>query len=933
MKLFITTLLFIITNAIFSQEYTIKGKVVDSKTGETLPSVIVKVQGTSIVTTTDIDGKYELKHLSLNMYTITFTYVSFKTKTVENVKLVEGKPITMLDVNLEADQQELSEVIITEAKITNTEGAVVNEIKKSENVVSGISAVQISKSQDRDAADVVKRIPGVTIMDNRFIMVRGLYDRYNTVWLNDASAPSSETDKKSFSFDIIPSGLIDRILIYKTASPELPGDFAGGMVKIYTKAFPQKSNLTVNLQSSYRPGSTGNTFYYTQGSKTDYLGYDNGFRSIPQESPEYISKNDDNNNDVSKAFKNTWAIMDKKAQPDVRFGLTYSKIIYLKKIKIGNTTGFSYSNVNTVFNIHRQDWDSVAPIFDYSDIQSTNTAKTGIIENISLLTDRSKFEFKNLFNQTGRAQTTLRTSNFVEAADEKSYVLSYQDKKTYSSQLSGEHKSGNDRTIYGWTLGYANNTKNDPDLRRIKYTKQRTAPDSMYKAQVANVVDPVNGGGRFYSTLNEKVYSFGHNFKQKIFIKDYSFELNLGSFVEYKSRIFKARVLGYVINPGFKAFNLTRLPIDQIFSPDNVGVTGGFKMDEITNLSDAYTAQNKLLANYISLSLPVGEKIKVAGGVRAEHNVQSLQSYVNIDSISPSVKTFFMLPSVNASYNFTEKSLLRLAYGKTLNRPEFREWSPFYFYDFDFRAGTYGSLFPTVLSPQGNILDVAKIYNYDLRYELYPTSGEFMHVGLFYKKFIDPIQQIVLTGGSDSKAFSYINAESAYVTGLEIDVRKNLLFLDEKWNTNFFSNLGVVANLSLMKSQVNLSKVINQETATPLQGQSPYVINTGLYYQNDSIGLQISLLYNVFGPRIFLIGTLDYANIGEMPRHTLDFTISQNITKTISFNFGIQDLLNQPVLLIQDTNNNNKFESKGDDKEILSYKKGSYYTLGIRLKI
>lgn len=160
-----------------------------------------------------------------------------------------------------------------------------------------------------------------------------------------------------------------------------------------------------------------------------------------------------------------------------------------------------------------------------------------------------------------------------------------------------------------------------------------------------------------------------------------------------------------------------------------------------------------------------------------------------------------------------------------------------------------------------------------------------MHVGLFYKKFIDPIQQIVLTGGSDSKAFSYINAESAYVTGLEIDVRKNLLFLDEKWNTNFFSNLGVVANLSLMKSQVNLSKVINQETATPLQGQSPYVINTGLYYQNDSIGLQISLLYNVFGPRIFLIGTLDYANIGEMPRHTLDFTISQNITKNNFFQF------------------------------------------------
>jgi outer membrane receptor protein involved in Fe transport len=934
-KIFFTLLftffLFFFFSNIQAQTGTVTGSITDKATHEAIPVAAVYVDTLIGGTISTIDGSYALK-TSPGKHTLIIRFIGYKLQTIPGV-LVLADSITKVDVELQSDANELNVFEVKAIKTTNTENSVVSEIKKSDNVVSGISAAQITKSQDRDAAEVIKRIPGVTIIDNRFIMIRGLNDRYNSVWLNDASAPSSETDKKSFSFDVIPSGLIDRILIFKTPSPELPGDFAGGMIKVYTTSFPQKSNIVINYQVSSRPGTTGSAFYSTTGSKSDWLGYDNGFRELPANTPAYISKNDASNSALSRSFNNTWGIQSREALPDQRFSCYLTKYIRHGDIKFGNTTGLFYAATLSTYKLHRQEWDSAAQVSDYMDIQSTSTVRAGAIENISFSYRNLKLDFKNFINQLGKDQTIQRTSNLLSGPNEKSYVLSYEERTTLSSQLTAAYKSPNEKTEYSMTAGYGHNTKNTPDLRKIKYTKSQTAPDSMYKAGIANTVDPVNGGGRFFSWLTENVRSFSHNFKRTINLNEtYSLDINVGNYVENKNRSFSSRSLGYTIAPSFQAFNLTRLPIDQIFDQENVGVPGGFKIDEITSASDAYAAQNKLIASYLSTGWSLGKKLKILGGVRYEYNVQSLQSHVNQDSVSPSVTTKFILPSLNASYNFTEKSLIRFAYGKTLNRPEFREWSPFYFYDFDFRAGTYGSLFPTILSPGGSVLKVAEIKNYDLRYEFYPRNGEMIQFGVFRKDLRNPIQQAVLVGGTDSKAFTFVNAESAFVEGVELDIRKNLSYLDSLFRTKYFSFFNVVGNVSFVKSQLTAA-VLNAPEHTSLQGQSPYVINGGVYYQNDSIGLQISALYNVFGPRIFLLGTVDFADIGEMPKHSFDLTISKTIWKNLSVSFGIQDLLNQPVLLVQDTNRNNKFERKGDDKEILSYKKGSYFTFGIKLKL
>lgn len=916
----------------FSQTGTISGRVIDSLTLQPLiGATVIDAHDPTIGAVTDVDGQFNIAGLRTGSYELIIRYVGYHEKSVKNVS-VSADAVTNLEIRLSSETIQINTVTIRDTRKTNTENAVINEIKTSSNVVSGVSGTQIAKSQDRDAADVVRRVPGVTVIDNRFIMVRGLTDRYNNVWINDASTPSSETDKKSFSFDVIPSSLIDHILIYKTPSPDLPGDFAGGMVKIYTKAFPSNPGWSISFQSSYRSGTTFQPFNYTQGSSTDWLGFDNGFRSLPPNTSGYLSKYNEDAGTIDKTFHNTWGILDKNALPDFRLNIYYAGIYKLSnKLKMGNTFGIIYSNTYTNYNIHQLDWDSLAAVHDYNDVTTTNTVRSALLENVSLLCNHFTFEFKNFLNQTGTAQTVVRTSNLQTASDELFYYEDYEERTTYSSELIGKYLSEDKKTEYNATLGYNYSYRNEPDLKRVRYTKQQTDPDSLYKANVANVVDPVNGGGRFFSVLNENTWSFDHFFRKTIQIGNYSFDVNVGNYFEYKYRWFRARVLGYTIVPGALAFQLTHETVGEIFQSDNVGYPGGFYLDEITSPSDKYNAQNKLAATYLSFNLPVGKKIKILTGARYEYNEQALQSYVNLDSISPKVITRFLLPSFNITYNFNDKNLLRFAYGKTLNRPEFREWAPFYFYDFEYNAGTYGSLFPTILSNTGEVLKVAEINNVDLRYEWYPGIGEALSVGLFYKTFTNPIQRVILnTGGVDSKVFTYVNGESAYTRGIEVDVRKNLSFLAP--NSSFFSDMTFVANTSLIQSQLTITKVINQITEIPLQGQSPYVINAGFYYQNDTAGIQASLLYNVFGPRIYLIGTLDYANIGELPEHSLDLTVSKNLGKVFSVNLSVQNMLDSPSRLYQDTNRDSKFETDGSDKLIQYYKRGRYYSAGVKLK-
>ncbi len=920
---------------------TIRGTVVDP-TNLPLTGVVVAITGTSKGTVTDIDGKYELSGLADGSYEVVFSYATYKT--YKQTVTISGGQDLVLDMKMMAESTELAGTVVRSARITNTENSVISEIKNSNTIVSGTSAAQISKTLDRNAADVVKRIPGVTIQDDRFIVIRGLPDRYNTVWLNDASTPSSESDKKAFSFDIIPAGLIDRILIYKAPSPELPGDFAGGMVKVYSSCITDKNELTLSLQASSREFSTGTSFNYNTPSKTDWLGYDDGGRSIPKGIPGFISTKDPNYTSSiagwSKSFGNDWVVKTKNASPDMRFSLGLTNTFKFKKFKIGNTLGLVYSSIYNNTRIHRQAWDSVAQDYNYNDQKSVATNTAGFMENVGVAIGNSKIEFRNLYNQVGASSVTLRTTikdtGNATNPDEKSYAMGYESRATYAAQLNGSHKNDDDTRKYTWALGYTDLYKNQPDLRRIVYTKQQSEPDSFFRAQISSNMDILNGG-RYYSSLYEHTYSFNHQFTQTVKINDdFSFDVSAGNYLEYKARSFSVRQFGYVLRPGSGSLALTRQNVNNIFADSNVDGLNRFKISEGTNDYDHYSGENELIASFLSLKIPIGKRVTLFGGARYEYNMQSLQSSVNHNAISLDVKTKFLLPSVNAVYKFTEKSLVRAAYGETVNRPEFREWAPIYYYDFDAKAGNYGSLFPNGSGALGDTLKVAQIQNIDVRYEVYPSAGEMIQFGFFYKSFKDPIQRIIKSNISSDKAYTYINADKAYCYGLEVDLRKNLEFIDNKFGTKFFKDLTLVGNLAVTQSELTIdkTKVTDVISHSSLQGQSPYIINLGAYYQSPEHGLQGSLLYNVYGPRMYALGAnlSGDESIGEMPFQSFDFTISKEFYKHYILTFGVQNLLNSRVVYMNDINRDNKFDSK-HDRENTTYYPGRYYSIGVKVKI
>jgi TonB-dependent receptor len=925
----------------------ISGTVKDAKDGSALIGVIVNIKNTNKAATTDPDGNYEIKDVEDGKYELAFSLISYQKQT-EKI-MIEGNKDVVVNISLKSDDKTaLKEVSISGTKVTRTENAVLMEIRKSSSIVSGISAAQIGKTMDRNAADVVKRIPGVTIQDDRFIIVRGLADRYNSVWLNDAGTPSSETDKKSFSFDLIPSGLIDRVLVFKTPSPELPGDFAGGMVKIYTTSMPDKNQYSVGVQTSYRQNSTGTSFNYEPKSSTDWLGYDDGKRALPSIVPaENVLANNPQNDAIAKSFgANNWTIKNKTLAPDLRVNVSASNVFKIKKVKLGNTFGASYSNVSTNYQKERMDWDSTDLVFHYKDLQSKTKVSVGLLDNMVAIIGNSKIEFKNLYNQIGEGMVTKRTSvrdtdaNRIDANDELGYLINYESRATYCSQLSGTHKSTSDKWKYNWTLGYSDLFKNQPDSRRLYYTKG--VNDTIYKAQMASAGDPFRGGGIFYAKLFEHVYSFNHQFSYKLNIGDHFFDLNIGNYLEYKNRDYSSRSFAY----GYKAGignpfdrHLFELPIDQIFADENMG-KGKFQMIEKTDSTYNYSSKNKLLASFISTKFMIGSKINVLGGARYEYNIMSLNGYADFNHrTEPEVITKYLLPSVNVSYNFNEKSLVRVAYGKTLNRPEFREWAPSQYYDWETLSFIYGSLHPNgaaAVEQSGDTLKVSSIDNIDVRWEWYPSAGEMVHIGGFYKKLKDPIQKIIYDGANRSFAFS--NQIDAYTAGIEIEARKNLMFFDDVFNTNTFKDITIVGNVTAGKSQLTPSKagILTGPDAldkAPLQGQSPYTINLGAFYQNDSINFQTSLLYNVYGPRLYALGTKlrSEESIGELPFHSLDLVIAKTFFKHYMLNFGLQNILDSKVVFVKDIDRNGKFDNK-TDKEWGSYKMGRYFSVGLKVK-
>ena len=948
-----------ITNNI-DENSIITGTVIEESTGKPLPGVLVAIIGTKFSTLTDAQGKFYFRKMPAGQYILEFSLFSFSTKVVDEVVVVD-KEATVLNVSLAEMNGVLDEVVIKTVKAkTESVQSLLTMQKNSIRVSDGISAESIKRTPDRTTSDVLRRISGTSIQDNKFVIVRGLNDRYNTTYLNGSPLPSTEPDKKAFSFDIFPANMLDNLVINKTASPDLPGEFAGGIIEINTKSTPEKDFQSITVGAGYNTITTNKTKFQANDIKT-------GLPSYFPNSADFIAlqslKTETSIQQIAtlaKTYQTDWSVDEGKFDPNTNFQFTLGRYF---KFNDTQSLGLLASATNNVTNVFGEgslkEYETPGDLRKSFNNNNYRKQKLlGAIVNLSLkLNTNNRFSFKNLYSITSESRFTdrLGTKNITDAEPTMSSSTNrlFTENKIYTGQLIGEHFLPESKIKIGWVGSYSNVQREVPSERRntYDYIQYSDGTQSVPTAPFAgNNVGLDNPGSIFTSNNNESIFSSKIDISKKLeFSDNFSADIKIGGITQSRNRKFQARQLGYVPFSGRvngvnwsqdNTFNgaIATLPNATIFNSANMGILStsptnlsGLTLFEGTKGSDYYDAESNLDAGYLMID-NVFNKWRIIWGARIENYSQNLNSID--EAVLPVVvddTQLDILPSFNLIYSLNKKQNLRMSGSKTLNRPEFRELAPFLFYDFDTRFNTSGN-------PNLKITD---IYNADLRYEYFLGKGQMLSVSTFYKNFKNPIELQALANNSNV----YQNASSGTNYGVELEFRLLASTLFGAKENKFLDDLTIFSNLAVIRSEVDISNLTPTAVKTPLQGQSPYVFNAGLQYINKEAGWSFAANTNRVGDRITIHGNQTTGNTApafwEKSRTFLDFQIAKNLLKNkIELKLNVRNALAQDLVFYQnnydlpgakeitgfdsfvnkvftgDSQNKNGFDPKVDDEVI-----------------
>lgn len=869
----------------------IKGKVTDSTTGEPLIGATIQIDGTPKATATDIDGLFTFSGLDENAnYTLTIKYISYKTKKIDGVR-AEAQP-QVIEIKLTPDEQTLNEVTVTGVARKNTEIAVIQMTKSSPVIVSNVSAQEITKTQDTNAGEVIRRVPGVSLIDDKFVMVRGLSQRYNNVWINGGAVPSSEADSRAFSFDLIPSSQIDNMQIIKTPSPEYPADYTGGFITITTKDIPAENTAELSVGGNWNDITSFSDFKYAKGSGTDFLGFDSGMRGLNGGINSTLNSIAGNGVDLlNNHLNNDWRVRNMNPVGDLKLSGSLGRRWKLGDRQLGMIAAFNYSNEyrkyedmqNNLYGVYDAEKDESNYLRYSVDDQYNHNVRLGAMLNFTLLSadGNSKYQLKNIFNQIGNDRYTWREGLSAQSDNENSAEYYYRSRTTYNGQITGKHTFALDELDWSASYSYAN--RNVPDRRRYLI-------NDALEPGVMQLTSP-NDISREWTKLDEHIVSAAVNDKHDFKFGSFTPSLKFGAYGEYRTRKYTTRDFIYNWNAasntlpdGFRQFDLSEMLSDESY----FGADRLYLLEE-QHMRNNYKGNNYLGAGYFAANIPLGN-FNIYAGLRYEYDHMELITNTRDNAESPFSHNYEyndLFPSVNTTYKINDKHQLRLSYGKTVNRPEFREVSPSVFYDFDLASNVQGN---TDLKP-------CYIQNVDFRYEFYPSKGEIISLAAFYKYFDSPIEWTYTVTGGTSLVYSYMNAQRANNYGIELDIRKDLSFIGLPGFSWSF-------NGALIKSRVKF-EAGSKEEDRPMQGQSPYLVNTGLFYKNDKLQLDVALLYNRIGKRIIGVGRSEGTTSGnealrvpdsyEMPRDVIDLSASKKFGNHWELKLSIRDLLAQKV--------------------------------------
>ncbi|MFN3873797.1 MAG: TonB-dependent receptor domain-containing protein [Ignavibacterium sp.] len=872
---------------------TITGYVLDKETGEPIIGANVLIENTNIGAATDLEGKFLIENVNAGKYNIIISYISYSKLTIKDVVVTAGKS-TDLRVALTSEAISVDEVVVIDKLDRSYENALINQRKKANSISDGISSEQIKKSNDASTSDALKRIPGVTLLDNKFIFVRGTSERYSNAQLNNTSLSSTEPEKKSFAFDLLPTNLLSNTIVVKSFTPDIAGDFAGGTVQINTIDFPDKLKINLSYSTSYTSNTSFKDFSTYSGGAS-FWGFDNGSRALPPSFPANLGTaglTRTEINELAKTLNNVWAPESKRAPLNNNFSLSVGDGTTLLGQNFGFVAAFSFRNSYKNSDVERNEFEaSGEPRFEFKGLQSTYSTMMGGMLNLSYkVSDLHKFSFKNTYSRSSDDEVSvLNGAQYTDAGKEQvQTALRFVERDVFSAQLNGEHYFPFINNLrFDWKTYFSESNRNEPDYRRVIYGRDIGTDDPF--AAILGFQPNLKNGGRFYSNLFDKTRGAGIDLTLPTSYAKYKF----GALYEEKKRDFTSRLISVIINAsgnGFTDFSLLYLPLNEIFAPENFR-RNGFSIEEYQNGSNNYFAKQDVFSSYGMIELPFyffDQEFSFVGGARLENSLQQINSFDLSGQIplTNQLKKVDVLPSANLIFRISPITNLRLGYSQTVNRPELRELASFSYFDF-----------ATQTSVRGNPnLQRALIRNYDLRFEVFPGVGELLSASIFYKSISDAIEKVVVTGSALGSERTFTNSDKAKIYGFELEGRFTLGFLG-----SYFNNFSLNGNYSWIKSIVNVqgTETTIPREERPLQGQSPYVINFGLYFTEPNIGTMVGVLYNRIGERIVEVATAYEEDVTEQPRDLLDIVISQPFLENFEVKLGIKDILSQEQIFTQ----------------------------------
>ena len=783
-------------------------------------------------------------------------------------------------------------------------------------VQDSIGAEQMSRGVGSSAGDAVSKVTGTTVVDGKFVVVRGLSDRYTSTTLNGGDVPSADPYRKSVQLDLVPANMVESIVVTKTFTPDQPGGFTGGAINIVTKSFPERRTISFSAGMGYNTQTTGKDYLSSIGGR-DWTAMDDGSRGLSAKL-DNVKPTDLGGTSSSGVVRNNRATADriqsvlqelgpaqfagvrKTAPPNQSYAFSWGDTVNLLTKPLGYFVGVNYKRDYNTYGdglSRRYTADFSRPEIrrDLKEQRGTEETAWGSVVNLAYQPHPDhEVAFTFVYNQVG--EDTARHLEGYNVDNHPDLLvqdqLFYAERNLNTYQFKGRHQFPDVRDMkVDWLVSLSNTSQDEPDARFFHYTRSTNAVPS-YQLGFSGI-DPIRPS-RYFRRLEENNLNWKLDDTLPFRVPNgQEGEIKLGLLQSFSDRTFTERTFAYAGDSGFSTLGdpnryLTADMLSYVVTRQGRNTNYNFRrfFDNVTIGNNRYQGSQEIGAQYAMVEIPVTRSLRILGGARVESTDLEVTAFnPNIGSTNGTIQATDLLPAAGLVINLRSNMNLRFNFGRTIARPTYREFAPVTLYDL-----------PTDTLVEGNPnLQRSKIDNFDLRWEWFPRPGEVLSLSAFYKDISQPIERFSkdLTDGT----VSYVNFPQAKVYGVELELRKALDFVDP-----LLAPFSAGMNLSLITSELALDAdtLRNKRrygytggAKRSLYDQSPYVLNADLTYNNPRMGTTATLQTSMAGKRIF-VATGAGEDVFEHPPIGLDFVLTQKLTRHLRLKLSARNLLDLP---------------------------------------